>query len=505
MASLEQNEDVSHFFFINSTVGPTCVLFMCIVVMIVFTTTEPLAIPRPVVWGTEAIITLLSVIVTFVIWVLVKRNTHKFLIEKQQDVTLNIKLLFLCAFGFASIFNFALNMGADIDCLLKDERQPYLIAYHLSIVTHLIEICFCVGQLGFLSLYGQFCFRPSSLINYGISLMIITHLLRWFRMLFDSVMHARNWMPSNVTRMDDCFRSSNITAIRYNLELYINPLITEYSLLSVAIAVSMFANIFRNNSVQTSLHIDLPEISTETEDQTTTNNESNSSEHLKRRISTIIAISSGIVLSLPYLMTLTFAFLKTANLSKVFRIISNIFEMEFLALLLFGKRQFQVQFNEILKKETPSPSSGYQITLLLITSVAVGYETFGAIAGLMEADNLFCFLLFFNKSLRIAVIMIQTEFILQMKNISYKPRQVRVQFFRVSRIFLCVFVMNISRWLFDSIIVGQTFDIVSIQLQFYGEVYWRTISSAIFPVNVFYRLLTAIEMYELYRHTNTDP
>lgn len=95
MANIEQSADISHFFFIKSTEGPTCVLFMCIVVMIVFTTTEPLAIPRPVVWGTEAIITLLSMILTFVIWFLVKRNTRKFLIAKQQkDVTLNIKLVF---------------------------------------------------------------------------------------------------------------------------------------------------------------------------------------------------------------------------------------------------------------------------------------------------------------------------------------------------------------------------------------------------------------------------
>lgn len=192
-------------------------------------------------------------------------------------------------------------------------------------------------------------------------------------------------------------------------------------------------------------------------------------------------------------------------MSKVYRIISTIFEIEFLALLLFEKRQFQVEFNEVWKKETPSPSSGYQMTLIVITSVVVGNETFGAIAGLTNAGNLFCFLLFFNKCFKIAVTVIQTGFILQVKNISYKPRQVRVKYFRVSRIFLCIFVMNISRWVFDSIVIGKTIDNVSIQREFYGEIYWKTISSALFPFSVFYRLLTAIEMYELYRHTNTDP
>lgn len=95
MANLEQNEDISHWFYINSMLGPTYVLFMCIVVMIDCTTAKPKAIPFPVVWGIQAIITLLSMIVTFVIWFQVKRNTRNFLIEKQRmDVGLNIKLVF---------------------------------------------------------------------------------------------------------------------------------------------------------------------------------------------------------------------------------------------------------------------------------------------------------------------------------------------------------------------------------------------------------------------------
>lgn len=121
MASLEENGNFSRFFLFNSTVAPTCVFFICIIIMIVFSTTKPIAKPRPVVWGTEAIMTLLSMIVTFVIWYLVRRNTRKFLIEKQRrDVTLNIKLVFFWAFGLANVFNSAFNMGSNFDCLLKD-------------------------------------------------------------------------------------------------------------------------------------------------------------------------------------------------------------------------------------------------------------------------------------------------------------------------------------------------------------------------------------------------
>lgn len=143
------------------------------------------------------------------------------------------------------------------------------------------------------------------------------------------------------------------------------------------------------------------------------------------------------------------------------------------------------------------------MTLIFITSGAVAYETFGAIAGLMKAENIFCFLLLFNKILQTSVIIIQTEFILHMKNISFRPKRVQSKYFRANRIFLCIFVINIIRWLVDSIVMGHETDASAIQREFYGNVYWDTIEHTIFPVNVFYRFLTAMEMYELYRNTNT--
>lgn len=121
----------------------------------------------------------------------------------------------------------------------------------------------------------------------------------------------------------------------------------------------------------------------------------------------------------------------------------------------------------------------------------------------MKAENIFCFLLLFNKILQTSVIIIQTEFILNMKNISFRPKRVQSKYFRANRIFLCIFVINIIRWLVDSIVMGHETDASAIQREFYGNVYWDTIEHTIFPVNVFYRFLTAMEMYELYRNINT--
>lgn len=62
--------------------------------------------------------------------------------------------------------------------------------------------------------------------------------------------------------------------------------------------------------------------------------------------------------------------------------------------------------------------------------------------------------------------------------------------------------MNISKWSVNTIIRGQEKDQLFIQRQFYGEKYWDIIKCTRFPVNIFYRFLTPIEMYGLYRHTS---
>lgn len=495
MASVEENGNLSRFFLINSTVGPTCISLICITIMIVFSTTKPTAKPKLVVWGTEATMTLLCMLVTFLIWFLVKRNTRKFLIDKQRrNVTFNLKLVFFWTFGLANIFNSALNMGSNIDCLLNGGRQPFLSVENLSIVKHLTEIFFCVGQLGFLSVYGKLSFRPLVLINYGISLIISAHFLRWFRFLLDSIKSAT---PHSKISHGDCYNLSSIATIHNIMSPYISPMVIEFSLLSVVLIVGMCVNTFGSESIPMHFVDNTQEMFNPT---STSNEELDSAEILTRRTSAHAAIICGIMLSLPFFISFILTSFKTDNSADLFRIISTIYEVEVLALLVFGKWKFKSQFFEKLIETTKS--SRYHVILLCITSGAVSYEAFGAIAGLMKAGNDLRFLLFFDKILQIVVIIIQTEIILHTKSITFRRRHLHVKYFTANRIFLCIFVMNILRWIVDSTVMKQKTNASFTQRQFYGEHYWDTIEHTLFPVNVFYRFLAAMEMYELYQTTN---
>lgn len=501
MASLEDNKACSSFYNLNSVVAPPCILFVCITIIIVFSTAKHFTYPNVIPLIT--FMTLLSTIVTFVIWFLVNRNKRKYLFTKQRkDVTLNV----LWAFGLANIFSEALFMGSAIDRLLYDVRQPFSCGHYWKLINSLTKLFFYVGQLGFLSLYGNFRFKPSPWINYGVSLMIIINLIVWFEWLFYDIYFMNvDWRKVfNETiryHRNGCYYVSSIDLIYLNVSPYIDPMSTEYSLLSIIIVVKMFVSISRYDSNSLSLDYDHQTTSDET---TAANIEFVSSKILTRCISTIAVITCGIVFSLPFMTAFTSTFLRTVSSAEVFLIISTMFEIEVLALLYFGKWKLKSQFHECFRKEIPT--SGYQTALKCTSSGAVAFETFDGIAGLMRAKEFFCFLLFSNKILQTVVIITLTELIIHTKNVSFRMRHVQDNNFRANCIFLCIFVINVIRWLVESIEMGRIDDRDAsfIQKQFYGDTYWKIIKSTIFRFYVFYRFLTTIEMYEIYQNLSIN-
>lgn len=145
----------------------------------------------------------------------------------------------------------------------------------------------------------------------------------------------------------------------------------------------------------------------------------------------------------------------SVNSARAFLIISTIYEITVLVFLVLKKRKFKSQFRETFIEEKPSTCSGYKTAFLCITSGAVAFETFGGIDGLMKAKEFFCFLLFINKILQISVIITQSEFILHTMNTSFQTRAIQEKQLKVNRIFQCIFVMNISKWIVNTIIMGQ--------------------------------------------------
>lgn len=103
----------------------------------------------------------------------------------------------------------------------------------------------------------------------------------------------------------------------------------------------------------------------------------------------------------------------SVNSARAFLIISTIYEITVLAFLVLEKRKFKYQFRETFIEEKPS--------------------------------------------------------ILHTMNTSFQTRAIQEKQLKVNRIFQCIFVMNISKWIVNTIIMGQKTDSKFIQRQFYGK------------------------------------
>lgn len=221
---------------------------------------------------------------------------------------------------------------------------------------------------------------------------------------------------------------------------------------------------------------------------------------LSRQTLILSVLKSRIAFSLPILMVFTYILVffeaSTVNSRNFFYHQYNI-RVNCIRSFAFSKIENQIPISRDSSKKY------FQVDIRRhLYAGVVAFETFCEIAGLMKAKNVFCFILFLNKIVQISVIIIQSEFILYTKTISFQSRPVKDKYFRAGCIFFNISVMNIFKCIVDVIVMGQKTDASFIQKQFYEDMSWDIINYTIFPINVFNRFFTSIDLYGLYRNTN---
>lgn len=86
-------------------------------------------------------------------------------------------------------------------------------------------------------------------------------------------------------------------------------------------------------------------------------------------------------------------------------------------------------------------------------------------------------------------------------NSSFQTRAIQEKHFQVNRTFQCIFVMNISKWIVNTIIMGQKTDSSFTQKKFYGKKYWDIIKYSdisrqrILQISNFIRNVRALPKY----------
>ncbi|KAK3100505.1 hypothetical protein FSP39_021024 [Pinctada imbricata] len=211
----------------------------------VVTSVEPaIRKPSPASWGMTEIIVTVGLFFSLFLSISACRTRDKWINGvKVTDLSQRPRLIFLWLFGFVIILNSMLEMSINIDCVLKHSSEPFPGEQILSVFSHLMEILFFASQLGFIAYFVNVRFFTSVFLNYGISIMLTTHLVFWFQTNVNSLFRHGILRSENFTSLNfsDCFWGSDINSLRQRIEPYVSPARTEYSLLAASFLLKMWS------------------------------------------------------------------------------------------------------------------------------------------------------------------------------------------------------------------------------------------------------------------------
>ena len=173
------------------------------VIIIVLSIEPSIRKPNPFSWGLTELMFAAGSFFSIFLSMAAYRNRTKWLAGlRVPELSHKPRLLFLWIFGFGVIIYAALNMSVNIDCIIKGGRQPFPGEQIISVFSHIMEITFFVTQLGFIAYFVNYRFVSSVLLSYGISTMLITHLVVWFHSVVSSLFR-NHVLNSNFTMLNE--------------------------------------------------------------------------------------------------------------------------------------------------------------------------------------------------------------------------------------------------------------------------------------------------------------
>lgn len=474
------------------------------------------------VWSIVAVTSIISVVITIIVWNRVRIFGQYIIAYRVTDVAIKPKVLFLWVFGFAKILSAALQLAKGFNCIQRNAKQMFPGEIFLSIFTNFSEIVFVIFQLCFLSSHSSVKLREDTIVSFGLSTIILTHIFQWFEMLFASLSKNDLINISSVNETNNsCFHSITSNKLMENISPYIEPMSTEFGLLAVGIIFRLLPASLRQ-----------PQIAVDPGDQQWTNNvreeeentpllrvnDFNSRSPLERSDSTDKASASGevgshflqmpsfyrcllvaFIICLPLLITIILHASEQADIQLSLGVVQFLFKVELLFLLILNCCLWCNQFKRL---NLYSDKYDGKLVLLLSTAGTLLYMMFGLVAGCVllsrKVSSIATFLIL-QKILEIVIVVIQTSLILKAQSLHVHRVNQEPKRISASKVFFTFFLIRVIMWTTDSYIGKSTTKIMPIETEVYGVNYWDTINDMLYPITMFYLFHTAIDLYQLYK------
>lgn len=491
--------------------GTSCVI-VCIVVIAVATTTSNFHDNHPIVWSIVAITSILSTILTIVIWKRIHTLGQNSLDYRILDVAIKPKILFLWIFGFAKIFSSTLEIAVGFHCVNHSEKQMFPGEIFLSIFTNFSEIAFVISQLCFLSSYSTCKLKADNFVNIGLWTILLTLIVQWFKTLFTTL--ARNNMINDITMNDtrnSCFQTDGFKVIEKSILPYTEPMSTEYGLLAVGIILRLAPFFdcsgttlqFEYQDVEQTPLLRVHNFGTAASYRTPIYNGHHDSTEVMNRNqfqipSFYCCLLTAFISCLPILVTIILNAYEGTEVQFALGVVQFVFKVELTTLTILSCYLWYKQYG---KHNICIQKYDGKLTLLLSTAGTLIHFTFGLIAGVIHekqeksSDATFLIL---QKVLEIVIVVIQTFLILRAQRLRTVHVNRQPRCLSVGKLFYVFYLMRVIMWIADSYIGKNTGKIMPIESEVYGDKFWKTVNDMLYPFTMFYLFHTAIDFYQMH-------
>lgn len=505
-----------------------CGVTLCVIIMVIaMATSNP--DHHPAVLNVVAITCIVSTIVTIVIWNRLRMRGITAISYIVSDVATKPKILFLWMFGFARILSSALQLATGFHCIQQSANQLFPGEFALSIVTSFSDMAFVISQLGFLSSYSTCKLKKDAIVNFGLSTIILTHIVQWFRTLFSTLSKNDliNNSPGNDTYNTSCLNGNDFKSLMENISPYTEPMTTEYSLLAVGIILRLLPSSDDGHITPTSpdkhtghhwsrFQLDQEENAPLIPVQGSLNSRAVNrysscfESSLKERmvLSDQLQVPSfyrcllvAFITCLPILIAVILNASCDSDIYIQFSVgvIQFFFKAELAVLVTLN---FYLWYTQFKRQNVYSDKYDGKIILLLSTTGTLLYMTFGLLAGSVvdgrELSYIATFLIL-QKLLEMFVIVCQTSLIIKAQSLHVLYLKPEPKYISADKMFYMFFLIRVIMWVADSYIGKNTRKIMPIETEVYGDKYWKTINDMLYPVTMFYLFHTSIDFYQLYK------
>ncbi|XP_062596822.1 uncharacterized protein LOC134258310 [Saccostrea cucullata] len=418
-----------------------------------------------------------------------------------SDPSLNLRVIFLWMFGMTVMLHLALNIAIYLECLQKYSLNLFYFA--LSLLSNFAFMCFLIIQLSIIAYYRRNAFRNTLSHSIAVVFILTANFAIWFNTTVSTINVFEMMENKTVPRYSNesfCFRTSKIQVeLERKIEQFLTPARMEFCILASSFIISLWTlpDVNRKDNMQdkdgdlnNSLAFDI-----QSRGRFPPGPENDSSRslmlHSRNGVnnlvgSNIVSLVFGIILNLPSFVSnilLTFVFdwdsEKTAMSLYFSKCLGSVSIIVVIYLCSYNLRKLNFSWSK--DKMTVN-----DYILIISSSGMVAYFMFG----LLSPDLTLAFL-----SSRIFLIIetyLQTYFLIKMKRacVTFNSSMISA-----TGVFLTI--SNLIYWFLNAynqitFVKGRILKLVEFED-------WLYIENVLVPLMTFYRFLSGMSAYSLYR------